>query len=64
MGAKSIGEIGINAPIPKIANAITDAAGVRLTKTHSPPSGCCPQCGLRSRKEAITNYASCVTHGA
>ena len=33
MGAKSIAEIGINAPIPTIANAIHDAVGVRLTQT-------------------------------
>ncbi|NOY55699.1 MAG: molybdopterin-dependent oxidoreductase [Actinobacteria bacterium] len=32
MGAKSIAEIGINAPIPTLANAIYDAVGVRLTK--------------------------------
>ncbi len=33
MGAKSIAEIGINAPAPTIANAIYDAVGVRLRKT-------------------------------
>ena len=33
-GAKSIAEIGINGPIPAIANAIYDAVGVRLF--HSP----------------------------
>ena len=33
MGAKSVGEIGINGPIPTIANAIYDAVGVRLRKT-------------------------------
>ncbi len=33
MGAKSISEIGINAPIPTIANAIHDATGVWLTET-------------------------------
>ena len=33
MGAKSIAEIGINGPIPTIANAIYDAVGVRLRKT-------------------------------
>ena len=33
MGAKSIAEIGINAPIPTIANAIYDAVGVRLRRT-------------------------------
>ncbi|UCF10174.1 MAG: molybdopterin-dependent oxidoreductase [Candidatus Bipolaricaulota bacterium] len=33
MGAKSVGEIAINAPIPTIANAIYDAVGVRLTRT-------------------------------
>lgn len=29
-GAKSVGEIGINGPIPAVANAIYDAVGVRL----------------------------------
>ncbi len=29
-GAKSVGEIGINGPLPAIANAIFDAVGVRL----------------------------------
>jgi len=33
LGAKSIGEIGINGPIPTIANAIYDAVGVRLKTT-------------------------------
>jgi len=33
MGAKSIGEIGINGPIPTIANAIYDAVGVRLWRS-------------------------------
>jgi putative selenate reductase molybdopterin-binding subunit len=33
MGAKSISEIGINAPVPTIANAIHDATGVWLTST-------------------------------
>ena len=33
MGAKSIGEIGINGPIPTIANAIHDAVGVRMRQT-------------------------------
>ena len=31
-GAKSVSEIGINGPIPAIANAIYDAVGVRLTE--------------------------------
>ncbi len=31
-GAKSISEIGINGPAPAIANAIYDAAGVRITE--------------------------------
>jgi len=31
-GAKSIGEIGINGPMPAIANAVFDAVGVRLKK--------------------------------
>jgi probable selenate reductase molybdenum-binding subunit len=37
MGAKSVGEIAINAPIPTIANAIHDAVGIRLTATPFTP---------------------------
>jgi probable selenate reductase molybdenum-binding subunit len=37
MGAKSVAEIGINAPIPTIANALYDAVGVRLTETPFTP---------------------------
>lgn len=37
MGAKSVSEIGINAPIPTIANAIHDATGVWLTETPFTP---------------------------
>jgi len=37
MGAKSIAEIGINGPIPAIANAIYDAVGLRLTETPFTP---------------------------
>ncbi len=37
MGAKSIAEIGINAPMPTIANAIYDAVGVRLRATPFTP---------------------------
>jgi putative selenate reductase molybdopterin-binding subunit len=37
MGAKSVGEIGINGPIPTIANAIYDAVGIRLRKTPFTP---------------------------
>jgi len=37
MGAKSVGEIGINAPIPTIASALYDAVGIRLTKTPFTP---------------------------
>ena len=33
MGAKSIAEIGINAPLPTIANAVHDATGVWLTES-------------------------------
>jgi len=33
MGAKSVAEIGINAPIPTLANAIYDAVGIRLKYT-------------------------------
>ncbi|MGD2103422.1 MAG: molybdopterin-dependent oxidoreductase [Acidimicrobiia bacterium] len=37
MGAKSISEIGINAPIPTIANAIHDATGVWMTESPFTP---------------------------
>jgi putative selenate reductase molybdopterin-binding subunit len=37
MGAKSIGEIGINAPLPCIANAVHDATGVWLTRSPFTP---------------------------
>ena len=37
LGAKSIAEIGINAPLPTLANAIYDAIGVRLTRTPFTP---------------------------
>ena len=37
LGAKSIAEVGINAPIPTIANAIYDAVGVRLRRTPFTP---------------------------
>jgi len=37
MGAKSVGEIGINGPIPTIANGIYDAVGIRLTVTPFTP---------------------------
>jgi putative selenate reductase molybdopterin-binding subunit len=37
MGAKSIGEIGINAPLPTIANAVHDATGVWLTRPPFTP---------------------------
>jgi CO/xanthine dehydrogenase Mo-binding subunit len=37
MGAKSVGEIGINGPIPTIANAIYHAVGVRLRETPFTP---------------------------
>jgi len=37
MGAKSVGEIGINGPIPTIANAIYDAVGIRLRRTPFTP---------------------------
>jgi putative selenate reductase molybdopterin-binding subunit len=37
MGAKSIAEIGINAPLPCIANAVHDATGVWLTRSPLHP---------------------------
>jgi putative selenate reductase molybdopterin-binding subunit len=33
LGAKSVAEIGINAPLPTIANAIHDAVGIRMTSS-------------------------------
>ncbi len=36
-GAKSAGEIGINGPLPAIANAVFDAVGVRLTEAPFTP---------------------------
>jgi putative selenate reductase molybdopterin-binding subunit len=36
-GAKSIAEIGINGPLPAIANAIYDACGVRIKKAPFTP---------------------------
>jgi putative selenate reductase molybdopterin-binding subunit len=36
-GAKSVSEIGINGPVPAIANAIYDAIGIRLTKSPFTP---------------------------
>jgi len=36
-GAKSAGEIGINGPMPAIANAIYDAVGIRLTQAPFTP---------------------------
>ncbi|HUV08248.1 MAG TPA: molybdopterin cofactor-binding domain-containing protein, partial [Spirochaetia bacterium] len=36
-GAKSVGEIAINGPAPAIANAIFDAAGIRLTSLPITP---------------------------
>lgn len=37
-GAKSVGEIGINGPMPAIANAIYDAVGVRMYKAPFTPA--------------------------
>jgi CO/xanthine dehydrogenase Mo-binding subunit len=37
MGAKSIAEIGINAPMPAIANAVHHATGVWLTESPFTP---------------------------
>jgi len=37
-GAKSVGEIGINGPMPAIANAIYDAVGVRMFKAPFTPA--------------------------
>ncbi len=36
-GVKSVGEIGINGPLPAIANAIYDAVGVRMFETPFTP---------------------------
>jgi putative selenate reductase molybdopterin-binding subunit len=46
-GAKSVSEIGINGPLPAIANAIYDAVGVRLYKAPFTPERI-----LRALKEA------------
>ncbi|HSM02254.1 MAG TPA: molybdopterin cofactor-binding domain-containing protein [Acidimicrobiia bacterium] len=37
MGAKSVAEIGINGPLPAIANAIHHAVGIRMTKPPFTP---------------------------
>lgn len=37
MGAKSVAEIGINGPLPAIANAVHHAVGIRLTKPPFTP---------------------------
>jgi putative selenate reductase molybdopterin-binding subunit len=37
MGAKSVAEIGINGPLPAIANAVHHAVGIRLTKPPFSP---------------------------
>ncbi len=37
MGAKSVGEIGINGAIPAIANAVRDATGIELTEPPFTP---------------------------
>jgi CO/xanthine dehydrogenase Mo-binding subunit len=36
-GAKSVAEIGINGPLPTIANAIHDAVGIRLKRSPFTP---------------------------
>ncbi len=36
-GAKSVSEVGINGPVPAIANAIHDAVGIRLTEAPFTP---------------------------
>lgn len=38
LGAKSIAEVGINGPLPAIANAIYDAVGVRLCRAPFTPA--------------------------
>ncbi|MEW5826761.1 MAG: molybdopterin cofactor-binding domain-containing protein [Candidatus Bipolaricaulota bacterium] len=37
MGAKSVGEIGINGPLPTLANAIYDAIGIRFRESPFTP---------------------------
>jgi CO/xanthine dehydrogenase Mo-binding subunit len=37
MGAKSVAEIGINGPLPAIANAVYHAVGIRLTRPPFTP---------------------------
>ena len=36
-GAKSVAEIGINAPLPTLSNAVYDAVGIRLTRPPFTP---------------------------
>lgn len=37
LGAKSVAEIGINAPLPTLSNAVYDAVGIRLTRPPFTP---------------------------
>ena len=37
LGAKSVSEIGINAPLPTLSNAVYDAVGIRLTRPPFTP---------------------------
>ena len=52
-GAKSVSEIGINGPIPAIANAIYDAVGVRIH--HAPFT---PEKVLKAIKEKKAKEAA------
>ena len=47
-GAKSVAEIGINGPLPTIANAIHDAVGIRLKRSPFTPQRVLA--GLRERR--------------
>ncbi|MBI4869999.1 MAG: molybdopterin-dependent oxidoreductase [Candidatus Riflebacteria bacterium] len=48
-GAKSVSEIGINGPLPAIANAIYDAIGIRLRETPFTPEKVLKALRLRAR---------------
>ena len=54
-GAKSVSEIGINGPIPAIANAIYDAVGVRIHHAPFTPEKVLAAIKAKKAKEAKAN---------
>ena len=54
MGAKSVAEIGINGPLPAIANAVHHAAGIRLTRPPFSPE----KVWRELRKSAVASQQS------